>query len=326
MSDTPTGGDLEPIAQEQAESAEPQDREIDYDNLDDAINALADDEEYASDEEPQTETDDDGEDQGDDSDEDPEAEAEDEESDEADAIVELPDGETLTLSEIADLQANGLRGIDYTHKTEALAREREAVEETKTQYTERLQYAETALQNIAGFVQGLIPAEPDIQLAQTNPAAYTQQKAVREAAILELNKLTTIGRDVAGHKSEASDADTQAYRNGESAALAKAMPHLADPVKKAAFDKAVAETAQEFGFSAEEIAETADHRGLQLVHYARMGKRSEQNRNNAKRRVQTPSKGKAKPAQQSAKQTRNRQAMQRLSKSGDYDDALQVDF
>lgn len=327
MNDTEKGGDLEPVVQEQAESAETQDRDIDYDNLDDAINALADDDEYPSDEEPETEDEAPEDDQDDDPDEEPEAEAEDEESDEGDAFVELPDGDTLTLSEIADLRANGLRSADYTHKTEALAREREEVEEIKSQYTERTQFAETVLQNIAGFVEGLIPAEPDIRLAQTDPGAYTQQKAIREAAIQELNKLTTIGNGIKDHKSKASEADMQAYREREQKALAKAMPHLADPVKKAAFDKAVTETAAEFGFSPDEIESTADHRVLQLVHYARLGKRSEQNRNNAKKRVmQTPQKGKAKPAQQTARQSQNRDAMRRLSKSGSYEDALRIDF
>lgn len=327
MNDTRDGGDLESVVPEQADVADPQDQDIDFDNLDDAINAIADDDEDTLDEEPETEEDAEDDDQGDDPDDDPEADAEDEESDEDEAFVELPDGETLTLSEIADLRANGLRDADYRRKTAEVARMREEVEQTEARVKERDQYVETALRNIAGFVESMIPAEPDIQLAQTNPAAYTQQKAIREAAIQELNRLTTIGKDVESHKAQASEAEMRAYREREEKALVKAMPHLSDPAKKAAFDKATAEFAAEIGFSPEEIEATADHRVLQLVHYARLGKRAEHNRNNAKRRkVQTPSKGKPKATQSQPDRNRNRERMQRLTKSGAYEDALSIDF
>lgn len=310
------GGDLEPNVEEQVEANDIEDQDLDgFDNLDDAADALLDDE--PDDEEPTEETEPDDE---------PEAETEDEESDTGDAIVELPDGETLTLSEIADLKANGLRAADYTHKTTELAREREAAKAIETQYAERLQYAESTLQNISGFVEGLIPPPPPIELAQADPGAYTQQKAIRDAAIAELQKLTEIGEGVKAHRAGVSEADMTAYRERERAALVKAMPHLSDPVKRQAFDKVVADTAQQFGFTADEIAQTADHRILQMVHYARMGKRSEANRNNAKRRVQTPATGKAKPAQMSAQQSQNRNAMQRLSKSGSINDAMEIDF
>ena len=140
----------------------------------------------------------------------------------------------------------------------------------------------------------------------------------------ELQKLFDIQKDVDGHKTETSGKDAEAYRTEQAASLVKAMPHLSDPVKRAAFDREVAATAQEFGFSADEIAATADSRILQMVHYARIGKRSEQNRNNAKRRVQTPMKGKARPSATTPKA--NPKAMQRLSKSGSIHDAMEIDF
>lgn len=306
------GGDLEPVVDEQADGGEFEDQG--FDNLDEAADAL-DDDDWLDDEEP---VEDDAE--GDE----PEAEAEGEESDAGDAVVELPDGESLTLSEIADLKANGLRAADYTHKTTEVAEQRKQAEAMQTQYSERLQFAESTLQNIAGFVQSLIPPEPPIDLAQTDPGAYTQHKAMREAAIAELQKLTRMNRGLQGHKAEASNADMQAYRSREGAALAKAMPHLSDPVKRQAFDKVNAETAAQFGFTPEEVATTADHRILQMMHFAGLGKRAAENRANAQRRVQTPKQGKARPAQ--ARQGNNRKGMQRLSKSGSLDDAMMIDF
>ena len=319
MTTPENGGDLEPVVPEQADGPDLEDQT--YDNFEDALKALGSDDDLPEEEEPDPE-------EEPESDDEPEEEddPEEEESDAGDAIVELPDGETLTLSEIADLKANGLRAADYTHKTTEVAREKEAVQALRSQYEQNLQYVETTQQNIAKFVEGLIPPEPSLELAQTNPAEYTQARALREAAIAELNKLVSIGDDVKGHKATASEADMKAYRDKETAALVKAMPHLKDPVKKHAFDEAVSKTAEEFGFSPEEIGATADHRILQLVHYARMGKRSEQNRNNAKRRVQTPTKGKPKPAAAPAKTAQNRDAMRRLSKSDSLENGLAVDF
>lgn len=314
---TPIGGDLEPVVPEQAEIGGDEDRE--YDNLEDAMAALEDDEQ-PDEEEPDTEE------AEDDAEEVDDPEDEDEESDDGDAIVELPDGEKLTLSEIADLKANGLRAADYTRKTTELSERRKEAEQAKAQYDERLQFVEVTLQNVQTFVEGLIPPEPSIDMARSDPAGFLEAQTVRQTAIAELSKLIRQPESVKAHKGQMTDADTRAYKDAESEKLVKAMPHLRDPVKRHAFDEAIAKTAADFGFSPEEIAATADHRILQLVHYARMGKRSETNRNNAKRRVQTPAKGKPKPSQSAAPTAKNRNAMQRLSKSGSYEDALSVDF
>lgn len=324
MNDTRKGGDLDTVSEEQAPVEVEQDRE--YDNLDDAAAALKDMEEGPDEEEPtepeepeETEADEDeAEEETDDGDE--------EESEAGDAVVTLPDGETMTVSELMELRGNGLRQADYTAKTTELAQQRKALEAERGQYAERLQFAETAMQNLAGYLEGLIPPEPSLQLAQSDPSSYQYQRALRESAIGELQKLVQMKGGIDQHKGQASEADQHRYREAEQAKLVKAMPHLSDPLKRTAFDQAVKETAIEFGFSEQEAAGVADARVLQLVHYARLGKRAEHNRNNAKKRVETPKQGKAKPAQQTASDQRNREAMRRLSKTGSYEDALKVDF
>lgn len=321
MNDTPTGGDLEPVVAEQAETPIVEDHF--FDNLDDAVDALDDD--MPENEEPDLEPE--AEETPEPEDEPEETEAEEPESDEGDAFVTLPDGSEITLSEIADLQANGLRSADYTQKTTEVAEQRKALEAERQTYSERLQFTETALRNVTKFIEGIIPPEPTIDMAQTDPGAYTQAMALRNGAIAELQQVMKVSDGVNGHKAQVSDADLAAYKNRENGALVKAMPHLADPVKRAAFDKAVSETAADFGFSPDEIAQTADSRILQMVHYAKLGKLSAQNRANAKRRVQTPMRSKPQTAKAVSGQTmKNRQAMQRLSKSGSIEDALEIDF
>lgn len=258
----------------------------------------------------------------------PEAEEEPEEAPEAEAgddvLVTLDGDEKVTLK---DLKAGYFRQADYTRKTTELAQERKAVEATKATLTERTSVVETALQNLSGYLQGLIPPEPPLQLAQTDPGRYQYQRALRESAIAELGQLVSIKGQVDTHKQSVSEQDQRAYMEAEGAKLVKAMPHLTDPGKRAAFDASVKAAALEFGFSEDEVAATVDHRILRLVHYARIGQRAEANRNNAARRVvETPKEGKAKPSTVPARVVQNQRALRQLSKTGSLADAMKIDF
>lgn len=318
MTEDAFNGDLEPVAEEQVDAVETEDHE--YDNFDDAVDALSDDDQE---DQPEDEQPDEPEDAAEE-----EAEAEGEEDSEADdAVIELPNGDTLTVSELEEIRANGLRQSDYTQKTTELAERRKQIDEIEGRYSERLGFAENVLQNLSTYLETLVPEEPPLALAQTDPGAYQYQRALREQAVAEIGKLVNVKKDLDDHKSQSAQQDMQKYREAEEAKLAEALPHLKDPARKAAFDKNIAEAAKEFGFSDDEISQTADHRILQLVHFAKIGKRAEQNRNNAKRRVETPRQGKKpKAATTSPKAAQNRQAMQRLSKSGSVEDALRIDF
>jgi len=250
---------------------------------------------------------------------------EEEDSELGDAVVTLPDGEEMTVSELMELRASGLRAADYTKKTTEVAREREMLAAEQQRLSERGKFAETALQNLTEYVQGLIPPEPPLSLAQSNPGEYQYQAALRRSAMSEVEKLFHMRDDLSNQQAEVSEADKRAAKERTDAELVKAMPHLRDPGKRAAFDKAVAETAKGFGFTEEDIAATTDPRVLQMVHYARMGRVAEQNRKNAQRRVETPRKGKAPPARESGRDASQRRAMQRLAETGRIEDAMNID-
>lgn len=330
MSDTPESGDLDPVAPEPAENASTEDRT--YDNFEDALLALGDDDEEQPDEsdveEAEAETEDEADSEADseaDEPDDDESEGEDDEVD-GDAEITLPGGETITVSQLEGWRAGGLRQADYTQKTTELAREREAVETLQKEYGERREFVEGTLNKLTEYLQGLIPEEPPLSLAQQDPSQYQWQKAMRESAIAEIGKVLQVKKDVEEHKGEASEGDQKRYVEDEKAKLVKAMPHLSDPARMDAFRKSAVEAAvDEFGFSQQEADATHDARVLQLVHYARKGKLAERNRNNAKRRVETPKQGKPKTGKPQPDQ-KNREAMRRLSKTGSIDDALSVDF
>ena len=253
--------------------------------------------------------------------EDPEeSESEDEELE--DLMFDLPNGEQVNQQELID---GYLRQNDYTHKTEELAAARKEVADDRDKLGQRVQFVETAYDGLLNYLQTLIPEEPGIDLAQSDPQAYQYQKAMRDQVIKELGGVVNQKKELDQGRNQFSQEDFDKYVATQEAELVKAMPALSDPIRRNAFDAAIKKTGEMFGFSEQEITGAKDHRLLQLVHYAGIGKKSEQNRNNAKRRVQAPKKGKAKPAQRGPNEG-SREAFERLNLTGSIEDATRIDF
>lgn len=253
--------------------------------------------------------------------EEPDPEAE----DVADAVITLPDGETLTIDEFEEIRGNSLRAADYTRKTTELAEERKSVATERETVAKRSQHLETAFQGLVQYLEGIVPPEPALDLARTNPNEYQYQKALRQQSLAEIAPLIQMKEDAQTGQAQVSTEEKARYVEKESAALVKAMPHLSDPIKRTAFDKAIKKTALEFGFSEADAQNTVDHRLLQVMHYARLGKVAETNRKNATRRVETAKPGRSKPAS-NVQSSESARAMKRLAKSGSIEDAMKIDF
>lgn len=277
-----------------------------YDTLDDAIAALADDDEGAA-----------STDQAD-----PD-EGEDVESDDPGAHkIILTDGTEITLKELED---GNLRMSDYTRKTTEIAKEREALAAMREQYTSRQQSLETAFHNFQQYIGKLIPAEPPLSLAQQNPGEYQYQMALRQAAMSELGQVLQMQDSARQEAVQADEAEIARYKQSEEAALVKAMPALKDPARLAKFYDDNRAFAVEMGAPEELVDQPQPAYVHHMLHYARIGKRAEHNRQNAQRRVaEAPKKGAEGRA--AVPPNKNREAMKRLSKSGSLRDALNVDF
>lgn len=302
------------------DTAEVESSEDQFDTLEDAMDALGDDE--LDDEQTDLEDGDSEADDEESSEADDETEADDDFEDGDDVHINL-DGEEVTLGE---LKKGYFRQKDYTHKTEKLAQESKSVNELRDNYAQHSQKLQRMYQNLTNRLEGLIPAEPDIALAQTDPGEYQYQLAIRNQSIAEMQEIFAESGDTDASIQAVNQEEIARITSAEEAKLLEAMPMLKDPGRKAAFDEAVKKTAQEFGFSDDEISTTVDSRVLQVLHYAKIGKIAEQNRKNASRRVaEKPNKGK-RPAPSAGKPSKNRQAMKRLNKSGDIEDAMSVDF
>ena len=230
--DVDTTGELD-IDNDTADFASGEDQG--FDTLEDAISALDDDEgltEEQTDLEDGDLTSEDGEtsEDGDETDADEDLEEGD------DVLVALGDGEQVNLGE---LKKGYFRSKDYTHKTEALAQERKSVEALRESYSQNADVLQTAYHNLTQFLEGLIPAEPDLALAQSDPATYQYQQALRSNAIAELQKVYAGRQEAEGAIQGASEKEIARHRSEEDAKLVAALPMLKDPGRKAAFEASV---------------------------------------------------------------------------------------
>ena len=240
--------------------------------------------------------------------------------------VTLEDGTESTLE---DLVKGNLRQSDYTRKTEALAEERRELEETKTTMSARNEEIQRTYNGLVEFLQGIMPPEPSLELLGRDQAEYLRQQAIRKSFTEELSVVLNKQGEAQTQANQLVEADIDAVRKAEAKKLVDAMPMLSDEMRMANFREGVVKTAQDFGFSEQEINGVVDHRLLQLVHLAGIGKRSIENAKSAKKRIerkaQTPVEKKpaAKPPR---KVSGNGKAMRKLSQSGSIEDAMLVDF
>ena len=242
-----------------------------------------------------------------------------------DSLVDLSTGEQVKLGE---LKKGYFRQKDYTHKTEALAQERKEIEEVRTRFNEDAVSLKAAYDNLTEFLGGLIPPEPDLALAQSDMNAYQYQIAVRNNAIAELQKVFQKKEEANSVLEGFNSREMESFIRQEQERLIEAMPNLRDPGTMASFNNANLNTAKEFGFSEEEVKSTYDSRMLQVLHYARIGKIAEKNRENAKRRVaEKPKTGvnTSKKTPISNKSSKRAEIMKRFKKTGSLEDAVLLD-
>ena len=303
MNDFPMEGDQTSVADDTAYDDDAEDQS--FDTLEDAVAALADDDEGEG---PEPEA--------------PEEDAEGEEADEPGEVkLTLSDGTALTLEEV---EKGFLREADYTRKTMELAETRKAVVQRETELAEQTTIIETATQRLLGLVQQLVPPMPSAALAQQNPGEYIKQKAVHEQARAELaawmDTAGEVGNVVQGFTRQQIE-QRKAEANAE---LVRAMPRLKDPAAMAKFDADVLASAKSLGFDEATIAATTDPKVRRMAYLAAIGQRALDNQKAAARRVEAPKAGKppapGKPTDESLK------AKRRFHQTGTIKDALRLNF
>ena len=234
-----------------------------------------------------------------------------------DAVVKLADGTETTVGE---LTKGYLRQSDYTRKSQELAESKKAIAADASR-AQRI--TDALIDRLAQF----IPDEPDPSLAYSNPSQYTALKAQHETAVRKMQELVSIADAAKGVQGNISDQDRRARIDTENRKLAEAFPETATQEGRQKFFTEAAAAAKELGFSDQEIGREMDHRMFALAHWAKIGLAAEKARQSAKGKLAKASpSAPQKPGQSASRSSRNRDAMKRLTKSGDINDALKVDF
>src|SRR6266550_1818537 len=180
------------------------------------------------------------------------------------------DGEIQTVP-LSELKRGYSREADYTRKTQALAREREALRsqlETEVQasvgakareYEQGLTQIRQALEKING--------EPNwVERRKVlPPEEFLKEKADWEASKAELDQLRRHETEVAEQNQRAQAEQFQKYRRQEQDKLLAAVPEWADSEKAKAEQAKLVSVAKQYGFSEQEVLGVTDHRAILLL-------------------------------------------------------------
>lgn len=246
-----------------------------------------------------------------------------EEETQEETIITLDDGVETTLDE---LKKSYEQNQQYTQNVEKLETQRKEVESLRESYKESINRIKSTYDGLTRLLEGVAFAEPNPQLAHSDPASYQYQTALRNNALSQLQNVYAAKQRSDSIISSEMQEEINRYQKSETEKLLEINPTLKDKKQKEKFDKHNKQTALEFGFQEEEINQTFDHRILQLVHYARMGKIAQRNRKNAARRIaENPQKG-SRAKNINIKTPKNKQAMQQLDKTGSIHSAMAVEF
>lgn len=235
------------------------------------------------------------------------------------AVVTLKDGEKVPVKE---LKLGYMRERDYRIKTQDVANKGRTLDQLSNRV------ANTA-QQIASFLANQLPDEPSPQLAMTNPGEYTRQKAMFDVAMQQVNQILAMGGEPKQVSQQLTTEQQNQKLSEENQKLIEAFPEVAKPEGREKFFQNAFATGRDLGFSEEEMAGFDDHRYLKVIHYARLGLAAEQAKAKVMQKMNNapPPVVKGKAQNIGAVQHRqNKEAMQRLSKTGSIKDAVLIDF
>lgn len=181
------------------------------------------------------------------------------------AIVTMQDG---TKVKVADLIKGQLRQDDYTRKMQAHAQERQALRAE----VERIEGITAA---IVDHFEKIVPPAPDHSVALRDPAKYTREMAIHQAAMAQLQNLIELGQKPREIKDSLSKEDKARLEREENAQLAAKFPETTTQQGREKFFTEAAGAASELGITMDDLRGVTDHRYFVALHYAAKGLKAE---------------------------------------------------
>lgn len=216
----------------------------------------AESEEEADAEDNQTEEDDDAEYDGEDEEDSEDGDQEEEDLVSDDAIVELENGNRISVGQLKNQQKEFQ--ADITQKYQKVAAERKEVE---TQGERVIQTAKDVAQHqqfLMEYARSVIPEQPDPRLLDDDPLAYVEAKAKHEEAVAGFqnfqNRFQQYKQQIAQQEAAAFEQAKPEILKREMEVLRNYDPDFSDPKKAPEIQQKVSRTMLEyFGFTPQEI-------------------------------------------------------------------------
>ena len=242
-----------------------------------------------------------------------------------DVLVKLDDGKTVPVAELKALakQVPELESL-MTRKTQEVASERRELQTLGTNMA-------SVLQNVIGFVESMLPPEPDQALMWTDPPRHYQQTQLRNQAMAQFTKLFDVKAATDGAIAQLSEADFRAAKQQANEELQRINPSLKDPKRLETFERRIEAHAKSLGFTDDQIKSTVDPKIRQMVWESAQYREITAKAAQAKTKIEGAPTLKAPPpkSQQhpnSTKALANVNALKRLQKTGSLYDAMNIDF
>lgn len=239
------------------------------------------------------------------------------------ANVRLKDG---TVISVQDLKRGYLSQSSFTRGTQENAKERETLASQKAEVEQHARTLQAQRDFILQVSQRFLPQPPDERLldqssANFDPIRYMALKADYDKKVGELSELQNASQ---GHQARMTQEQQRAQnelRERESKLLVEAMPELKKPEVYTKFWTEAVDTMTEYGFSAEEMDASIDHRLYRVYRDLAAYRRARKNLPAVKQAVQSkPVLTGKKRMDPKAKSSRESQARgEHLRKTGDFD-------
>lgn len=239
------------------------------------------------------------------------------------ANVRLKDG---TVISVQDLKRGYLSQASFTRGTQENAKEREALASHKAEVEQRAQALQAERDFILQVSQQFMPPPPDERLldqssANFDPIRYMALKADYDRRVGTLMQLQQQAQADQARVTQEQQRQQKEKIEQESRLLVEAMPELKKPEVYNKFWSDAVETMAEYGFSAEEMNASPDHRLYRVYRDLAAYRRARKNLPTVKQTVQSKpvlsGKRRMDPKDKTSREQTARK--EHLRKTGDFD-------
>lgn len=244
------------------------------------------------------------------------------------ANVRLKDG---TVISVQDLKRGYLSQASFTRGSQENAKERDALASRSAEVEQTAQSVKQQREFLLHLSQQFLPQPPDESLLNQNsatydPIRYMAEKADYDRRIGTLQQLQQQAQADQARISQEQQTKQKEVRDREAKLLLEAMPELKKPEVYSKFWNEAVETMAEYGFSAEEMNATEDHRVYRLYRDLAAYRRARKNIPNVKQAVQSkPVLTGKKRMDPKAKTSRDQQAAsENLRKTGSFESGVRA--